>query len=257
MMVRLSGYKGDHQPPTTSGDIFLLRPLPKTVLLDAGFTLTFPDHDRIASHAAEVGVRVDPAALARAEDPVRRELALYPWASTPAQQTTRPPSAGAAFFRRMLDLAGADAPGPTLDAAASTIWQRHLQRNVWCRVGAGVEAALGRLRAAGMRLAVVSNSEGTVEAMLNEVGLARHLETVVDSWVVGVAKPDPRIFHIALERLGESPATAVMLGDVPAVDMEGALAASITGVLIDPLDLHLAHTRRVPSLPAFVDALLG
>ena len=235
----------------------MLRPLPKTVLLDAGFTLTFPDHDRIASHAAEVGVRVDAAALARAEDPVRRELALYPWASTPAQQTTRPPSAGAAFFRRLLELAGAEAPGPTLDHAGSTIWQKHLQRNVWCRVGAGVEAALERLRAAGMRLAVVSNSEGTVEAMLNDVGLGRHLETVVDSWVVGVAKPDPRIFHIALERLGGEAATAVMVGDVPAVDMDGARAASITGVLLDPLDLHPTHQHRVASLPAFVDALLG
>ena len=235
----------------------MLRPLPKTVLLDAGFTLTFPDHDRIARHAAEVGVRVDAVALARAEDPVRRELALYPWASTPAQQTTRPPSAGAAFFRRMLDLAGADAPAPTLDAAAATIWQRHLERNVWCRVGTGVAAALERLRAAGMRLAVVSNSEGTVETMLNEVGLGRHLETVVDSWVVGVAKPDPRIFQIALERLGVEAASAVMVGDVPAVDMDGARAASIAGVLLDPLDLHPSHTRRAASLPAFVDALLG
>lgn len=235
----------------------MIRPLPTTVLLDAGFTLTFPDHERIAGHAAEAGVRVDAAALARAEDPVRRELALYPWASTPAQQTTRPPSAGAAFFRRMLDLAGAEAPGPALDAAAATIWRRHLERNVWCRVGEGVEAALGRLRAAGLRLGVVSNSEGTVERMLNEVGLGRHLETVVDSWVVGVAKPDPRIFQIALERLGVDAASAVMVGDVPAVDMEGARAASIAGVLIDPLDLHPTHARRVPTLAAFVGALLG
>jgi HAD superfamily hydrolase (TIGR01509 family) len=231
--------------------------LPAVVLLDAGFTLTFPDHGVIAGHAATMGVAVDVEALARAEDPLRRELALYPWASTPAQQTTRPRTAGAAFFRRMLELAGATATGPVLDATGELIWQRHLEDNVWCRVGTGVDRALGRLRAAGIRLAVVSNSEGTIDAMLRRVGLHRHMETIVDSWVVGVAKPDPRIFQIALERLGVAPAAAVMLGDVPAIDMEGARAAAIPGVLIDPLDLHPHHVPRVPSLPAFVEALLG
>ena len=58
------------------------------------------------------------------------------------------------------------------------------------------------MRAAGIKLAVVSNSEGTVEAMLEEVGLRRHMEAVFDSWVVGVAKPDPAVFHLALDHLG-------------------------------------------------------
>ena len=235
------------------------QPLPATVLLDAGFTLTFPDHVLIATLAADEGVRVSAEALARAEDPLRRELALYPWASTPAQESTRPPSAGAAFFARMLALAGAvtDHDDASLDAAGAALWRQHLRRNIWCRVGAGVEAALGRLRAAGIRLAVVSNSEGTVEAMLNEAGLGRYLDTVVDSWVVGVAKPDPRIFQIALDRLGADPQSAVMLGDVPAIDMEGARAASVAGVLIDPLGLHPGYERRAATVPAFVDALLG
>jgi HAD superfamily hydrolase (TIGR01509 family) len=235
----------------------LLPTMPTAVLLDAGFTLTFPDHGVIAGHAAAMGVAVAADALARAEDPLRRELALYPWASTPAQQSTRPRTAGAAFFRRMLELAGAIAPADVLDATGAAIWQRHLENNVWCRVGAGVDEALGRLRAAGIRLAVVSNSEGTIDAMLRRVGLHRHMEVIVDSWVVGVAKPDPRIFQLALERLGVAPAAAVMLGDVPAVDMEGARAAAISGVLIDPLDLHPQHAPRVASVPAFVDALLG
>jgi putative hydrolase of the HAD superfamily len=231
--------------------------MPTAVLLDAGFTLTFPDHGVIAGHAAAMGVAVAADALARAEDPLRRELALYPWASTPAQQSTRPRTAGAAFFRRMLELAGAIAPADVLDATGAAIWQRHLENNVWCRVGTGVDEALGRLRAAGIRLAVVSNSEGTIDAMLRRVGLHRHMEVIVDSWVVGVAKPDPRIFQLALERLGVAPAAAVMLGDVPAVDMEGARAAAISGVLIDPLGLHPQHAPRVASVPAFVDALLG
>jgi putative hydrolase of the HAD superfamily len=236
----------------------LFQPRPAAVLLDAGFTLTFPDAGVIARHAAAAGVVVRADALARVEDDVRGELARFPWASTPAQQATRPRTAGADFFRRMLELAGATADAATLDHAATAIWDRHLEHNVWCRVGAGVEASLVRLRAAGLRLAVVSNSEGTVEAMLNAVGLGRYLETVVDSWMVGVAKPDPGIFRIALERLGVAAASAVMVGDVPAVDIEGARAAGIPAVLLDPLNLHAAiDVPRVPDLAAFTTLLLG
>jgi putative hydrolase of the HAD superfamily len=236
----------------------LFQPRPAAVLLDAGFTLTFPDPGVIARHAAAAGVVVSAAALARVEDDVRRELGRYPWASTPSQQATRPKNAGADFFRRMLDLAGATADAATLQLAAASIWDRHLEHNVWCRVGAGVEAALVRLRAAGVRLAVVSNSEGTVEAMLNAVGLGRYFETVVDSWVVGVAKPDPGIFQIALQRLGVAATEAVMVGDVPAVDVEGARAAGVAAVLIDPLNLYpTIDVPRVPDLAAFAALLLG
>src|SRR5882672_5635997 len=85
--------------------------------------------------------------------------------------------------------------------AAAFIHGEHLRSNVWRRVGAGNRDALDRLRAAGFRLAVVSNSEGTIDAMLSEVGLRPYFETVVDSAVVGSVKPDARIFQIALERL--------------------------------------------------------
>lgn len=236
----------------------MFQPRPAAVLLDVGFTLTFPDAGVIARHAVAAGVSVSAEALANAEDAVRKELGRYPWASTLAQTATRPRTAGADFFRRMLDLAGATGDEARLTAAASFIWDRHLERNVWCRVGPGVEAALARLRAAGVRLAVVSNSEGTVEAMLNDVGLGRYLDTVVDSWVVGVAKPDARIFQIALDRLGVGPGSAVMLGDVPAMDVEGARAAGVRAVLVDPLDLYSGlDVPRVPDLATFVASLLG
>ena len=233
-------------------------PTPTTILLDVGFTLTFPDHDVMAGHAAAAGLAVSAEALSRTENTIRRELVLFPWASTPSQVPARPRAAGANFFRRMLALSGVAGSGELLDAAAVSIWDRHLERNVWRRVGSGVERALERLRAAGLRLAVVSNSEGTVEAMLKDVGLARYFDAILDSWVVGVAKPDPRIFQLALERVGGRAAEAVMVGDVPSVDVDGARAAGVRAILIDPLDLHAGlDVPRTPDLAAFVDALLG
>jgi putative hydrolase of the HAD superfamily len=158
----------------------------------------------------------------------------------------------------LLELAAAEGTAADLNAAAASIWESHLRRNVWSRVGAGVDAALTRLRAADITLGVVSNSEGTVGAVLDEVGLGRHFHTVIDSWVVGVAKPDPRIFHLALDRMGIPAADAVMVGDSPAADVAGAQAAGVRPILLDPLDVHpSSDVPRFTDVAAVVEHLLG
>ena len=53
--------------------------------------------------------------------------------------------------------------------------------------------------------AIVSNAEGQVEADAKRFGLAKFFDVIIDSHVVGVAKPDPQIFQLALERLGVGP----------------------------------------------------
>src|SRR5438876_561774 len=60
----------------------------------------------------------------------------------------------------------------------------------------------------------------------------------LDSQVVGIEKPDPRIFHLALDRLGVRPEEALFAGDIYAIDMVGARAAGIEGKLMDIMDLY-------------------
>lgn len=230
-------------------------PRPRAVLLDAGFTLTFIDHHRVAGLAAAAGLTVAADALLMAEPLIRRELTTFGWATTPTSNAGK--AGGPAFYRRLLELAGATGQEARVAQAADAIWSSHLERNVWSRIGDGVDAALSRLSAGGLALAVVSNSEGTVEAMLTEVGLRRHFATVVDSWHVGVSKPDPRIFQIALDRLGVPAHQAIMVGDTPAADVAGARAAGIAAALLDPLDLYPdADVPRFTNLLGFVAALL-
>ncbi|MFI5372734.1 MAG: HAD-IA family hydrolase, partial [Candidatus Eisenbacteria bacterium] len=88
--------------------------------------------------------------------------------------------------------------------------------------------------ARGLRRAVVSNSDGRAEQHLRHSGVRSGLEFVVDSHVVGVEKPDPRIFTIALERLEVEPERALYVGDVRSVDETGARAAGMRFVLLDP-----------------------
>jgi putative hydrolase of the HAD superfamily len=90
------------------------------------------------------------------------------------------------------------------------------------------------VRAAGLVAGVISNSNGSVRSILEETGLAAHLDFIIDSSVVGVEKPDPRIFHLGLRAAGVAPAEAVYVGDLYSVDVLGARAAGLDGILLDP-----------------------
>ncbi len=62
-------------------------------------------------------------------------------------------------------------------------------------------------------LAVVSNFYGNLQVVCNEFNIARYFSAIIDSAVVGVRKPDPEIFRLAVERLGETPDRCTVVGD--------------------------------------------
>ncbi|WP_445148081.1 HAD family hydrolase [Baekduia sp. Peel2402] len=96
-----------------------------------------------------------------------------------------------------------------------------------------VEAALAALRAAGLRLVVVSNWDVSLHEALDSTGLSRQVDGAISSAEAGAAKPDPEIFTRALALVGDglTAADAVHVGDEP-VDVEGARAAGIRPILI-------------------------
>jgi putative hydrolase of the HAD superfamily len=121
----------------------------------------------------------------------------------------------------------------------SSLWREHVALNLYSLVPQGLGAALDRVRARGVRVAIVSNSEGMLERLFAQLGVAKHFDTVVDSARVGVEKPDPRIFAIAIERCAATPARTLHLGDSVATDVRGAQAAGIRCALVDPFG-HVA-----------------
>jgi putative hydrolase of the HAD superfamily len=112
-----------------------------------------------------------------------------------------------------------------------------------------VGPALRRLRGAGLRLGVVSNSNGTVRQLMARLGFLELFEEVLDSAVEGVEKPDPRIFQRALERLEASPEESLFVGDIYNVDVVGGRGAGLRVVLVDEAGLYDgADCPRVGSL---------
>jgi putative hydrolase of the HAD superfamily len=222
----------------------------RVVLLDAGGVLVKPSFARVAGSLAARGVVVEAGRLAEAEPRAKRELDRDPAAGGRSDAER-----GWRYFNLVLAHAGIDR-SPATDEALEELRREHDRRNLWEDVPEGVRTSLARLRARGLRLAVVSNANGTVRALLERLELAPFLAAVLDSAVEGVEKPDPRLFLLALERLGAAPREAVHVGDLYGVDVVGARAAGVRPVLLDEAGLYEgADCPRVRSLVGLADHL--
>jgi len=219
------------------------------VLFDAGGTLITLDYDRVRA-AIPAGAGAPPnVAFDAAEARARR------WADAALRKELGARGLWNGYFARVLGDAGVAAEA--IPAALEALWRANRERGLWRRPVYGARGTLRVLHEAGRRLAVVSNAEGQVEADLVEAGFGEFLETVVDSALVGVAKPDPRIFAVCLERLGARPEECLYVGDVPAFDVVGARAAGIEPLLLDPHGVHAdVDAPRLASL-ADLPAALG
>jgi len=67
---------------------------------------------------------------------------------------------------------------------------------------------------------------------IEQFGLSPYFDVIVISGEVGVAKPNPQIFHLALQALNSSPAESYYVGDVEQLDIMGAKNAGLTSILI-------------------------
>jgi putative hydrolase of the HAD superfamily len=96
---------------------------------------------------------------------------------------------------------------------------------------------LGRLRAAGIRILVVSNFDARVRDVLSALGLAALIDHVTISSEAGAAKPDPRIFAMALAAVGLAPNEVLHVGDTAREDLPAARGAGLEVVLVGGAEL--------------------
>jgi len=200
----------------------------RALLFDAGHTLLEFDYRLFTDQLTARGHRVDAAAVRAAERGARMRLDVE------RAQAASPGRTGEGrYLRYLLDALGvADEP----ERRAIAEWRRSFNAPIGLCHQADPEAAdaLTRARARGWSVGVISNSNGSVTRALEIAGLSKHLDFVVDSSVVGVSKPDARIFGLGLEAAGASPAEAVYVGDSYFVDVVGARRAGLGAVLFDP-----------------------
>jgi putative hydrolase of the HAD superfamily len=112
---------------------------------------------------------------------------------------------------------------------------------------------LDELRRAGLKLGLVSNTGRDLAAFVVHHGI--DVDAVIGSRAHGVTKPDPTIFRVVLEALDVEPAEAVMVGDSPEDDVEGARALGMRAFLLDRDDRFPDADDRLPDLYALPAAL--
>lgn len=224
------------------------------ILLDAGGVLLLPDVEVIASALEGAGITID-------ADQERMFRAHY--AGMRAIDDAPADDDGRAYVLAMLAALGV--PNEQREAAAQAIgaaWSQPASE-VWRAVPPGTLEGLGALEATGVELAIVSNSDGTVEESLRQLGLCQVGEgggvgmcIVVDSFVVEVEKPKPEIFSHALSAAGSAPERTLHVGDGVRYDVEGARAAGIAPMHFDPFSLCTATDHpHVASLGDLAAAL--
>jgi putative hydrolase of the HAD superfamily len=223
-------------------------PRPVAVLLDVGGVFLVPEHDRIAAALRRAECEVDPEIL---------DAAHYRGAAKfTVDLDVEADWAGC--WRAYLDdyLTECGVPEDYREEAHRHVDSEFADAALWLRVFPGCVEGFRALADTGVRLGIISNADGLIGERLRKLeilqvgpGMGVDVECVIDSGEVGVMKPDPRIFSIALEAMGIDAEGAWYVGDMPAIDVVGARRAGMHPVLMDPLGLH--HDRdydRVDSL---------
>jgi putative hydrolase of the HAD superfamily len=209
------------------------RPALEAVFFDAGGTLVRLDFEWMAAAVRQLGFATDPESLRRGEIEGRRRYDRSRGVRSPGD----PWPLGAvgdirAYFGGIL--VGAGCPPHLVNSAVTWCLAHEKANGLWARPMEGAREALDAIGAMGLRRAAISNSDGRAEWHLEQTGLRHGLEFVVDSHLVGVEKPDPGIFRIALERMAVAPERSLFVGDIRSVDETGARAAGLHFVLMDP-----------------------
>jgi putative hydrolase of the HAD superfamily len=225
------------------------RPHPKAILFDAGNTLVFADRERIFEIYRGAGVEPDEARFIRAELDARAELARTVMEGATGTEAHVWERYFISLFR------GSGVPDDRLQPVGRKLQEAHAASHLWTLVEPGTAEALEALLDAGHRLGVISNADGRVEAVLEAVGLRRHLEFVVDSALVGVEKPDPRIFEEGLRRMAIPAEECLYVGDLYPVDVLGAQRVGMQALLLDPAGDLPWPADRIPSVTALPDWL--
>jgi putative hydrolase of the HAD superfamily len=249
------------------GDNSIEAPKVSAILLDAGGVLVFPEPANLLPPLRQAGLDPNLATLERAH---YHAMAAQDRQATPPVQNT--------WWRDYLTayLAACGVAEAHCEPLAIEI-AGHPRRYGWAHAGLGVKDGLRALAGFGLPMGVVSNSNGTVEGDLRRVGVCYvpdgdgpdgdgrapegvKMGVILDSAVVGVAKPDPGIFRIALDALSVPADGGVLhVGDSLRYDVAGALAAGLQPVHMDPYGLCPAPDGHlhIGSLAELAQALIS
>jgi HAD superfamily hydrolase (TIGR01509 family) len=218
----------------------------RAVFFDAGNTLLFLDFAQIIEELAESGINADEHGLRDAEIEARRRVDEYM-----SRDDRDDNMIWEIYFTTMFAGVGIDDRELALEII-KRLRSRDRLHNLWRHAPPQSSETLARLKSDGYILGVISNADGRVARFLEEAGLSQYLDFIIDSKLVGVEKPDPAIFRIALEQAGEPPEACVHVGDIISADVVGARSVGVLPVLLDPADIYSPDCVKIKCISEIV-----
>ncbi|MGH0031229.1 MAG: HAD-IA family hydrolase [Myxococcota bacterium] len=223
------------------------------VLFDAAGTLIrprVPVGETYSAHAKAPGAAVS---AWRLDDAFRRVMAKAPPMAFPEVPPAERPERERDWWRRVVRqtfLAADSAVRPAdFEALFDGLFRHYAAPEAW-QVCDGAAEALRALRASGRVVAVVSNFDGRLPALLDGLGLGDLLDGVFLPGDTGAAKPDPAIFQAAARRLDLSLADCVYVGDHPEQDVAAARSVGMGAIDVGEL-------ATLADLPKRIDDVSG
>lgn len=213
----------------------------KAIFFDLGGTLLHLSYPFFRREFARLNLSLDEERFFRAISEANvaiSELMLRQSGTTDAERLPL-------LFNRLLETL--DFPYDREHFIQETIIKEHRRSNLWHYCLPNTNKLLASLRKQ-YRLAVISNADGRAESLIIEAGLRPLVEFVVDSAIVGVEKPDPKIFEIAAQKAGVAPEESLYVGDIYAVDVLGARSAKMNALLLDKSGFYSDKTPVISSL---------
>jgi putative hydrolase of the HAD superfamily len=204
----------------------------EALMLDLGGVFLIPDGSLVAESLTDAGVPIGPADF---------EQAHYAGIAAVDQSLGAGEGTLISYLGGYVGALGIQPQGRSQAMKALvTLWEMPSVA-LWRQTIPGSIVGLRRLAEQGVPLGFVSNSDGTAEEQLRQhrigqVGPGAGVEVVVitDSAVVGVAKPDPRVFDSAVAALGLFPERIAYVGDSVRYDVLGSEAAGMLPIHFDP-----------------------
>lgn len=181
-----------------------------------------------ASVAAEHGVALDADDI---EARFREVFGRMPPLCFPAGLEAELPALEREWWKRLVREVVSGIEVPNFDVYFDHLFEYFANAQSW-ELYPDARTALETLEARDVRLGIVSNFDARLTRICEGLGIASFFDAVVMSSRAGHAKPDPRIFQIALKQIGVPPAEALHVGDSEDEDVRGAEAAGVRGLLV-------------------------
>ena len=158
------------------------------------------------------------------------------WSEYMAVNQQRSFEAGDLFWRHLCAdwLIELGLPSSRLDDLTATVWDLlYGPTQTYFSLFEDVLPALDKLKETGVHLVVISNWDYSLHRILKMIGIYDRFDLVIASLEEGFEKPDPRIFHLALDRFAVEAKDALHIGDDATDDHSGAKGVGMRSLLID------------------------